>query len=76
VRLGDLSSGTLGRVIVLALVTTLMTNLVTSAATVSIVTPVALRIAADMGVDPVTVLALIRTCVSFTLIHPYAISPT
>jgi di/tricarboxylate transporter len=49
-----------------------MTNLVTNAATASILTPVALRIATDMGVDPVTVLALIGTCVSLTLINPYS----
>jgi di/tricarboxylate transporter len=74
--IADLSSGTLGLVIVLALATTVMTNLVTNAATASIITPVALRIAADLGVDPVTVLVLIGTCVSFTLINPTAISPT
>ena len=56
----------------LALATTVMTNLVANAATASIVTPVALRIAADIGVDPVTVLALVGTCVSFTLINPYS----
>jgi di/tricarboxylate transporter len=70
--ISDLSSGTLGLVIVLAVATTVMTNLVTNAATASIVTPVALRIAADAGVDPVTVLALVGTCVSFTLINPYS----
>jgi di/tricarboxylate transporter len=70
--ISDLSQGTLGLVVVLALATTVMTNLVTNAATASIVTPVALRIASDMGVDPVTVLALIGTCVSFTLINPYS----
>jgi di/tricarboxylate transporter len=70
--ISDLSSGTLGLVVVIALATTVMTNLVTNAATASIVTPVALRIAADLGVDPVTVLALIGTCVSFTLINPYS----
>ena len=36
--ISDLSSGTLGLVIVLALATTVMTNLVTNAATASIVT--------------------------------------
>jgi di/tricarboxylate transporter len=70
--ISDLSSGTLGLVIVLAVATTVMTNLVTNAATASIVTPVALRIANDMGVDPVTVLALVGTCVSFTLINRYS----
>lgn len=70
--ISDLSSGKLGLVIVLALATTVMTNLVTNAATAAIVTPVALRIASDMGVDAVTVLALVGTCVSFTLINPYS----
>ena len=70
--ISDLSSGTLGLVLVIAIATTVMTNLVTNAATASIVTPVALRVAADMCVDPVTVLALIGTCVSFTLINPYS----
>jgi di/tricarboxylate transporter len=70
--ISDLANGTLGLVIVLALATTVMTNLVTNAATAAIVTPVALRIAKDMGVDPVLVLALVGTCVSFTLINPYS----
>ena len=70
--ISDLSTGTLALVIVLALATTLMTNLVTNAATASIVTPVALRIATEKGVDPVTVLAVIGTCVSLTLINPYS----
>jgi hypothetical protein len=70
--ISDLSTGTLTLVIVLALATTGMTNLVTNAATASIVTPVALRLATDKGVDPVTILALIGTCVSFTLINPYS----
>jgi len=70
--ISDTSSGTLGLVIVLAVATTVMTNLVINAATAAIVTPVALRIAADMGVDPVTVLALVGNCVSFTLINPYS----
>src|SRR5262245_51560957 len=68
----NLANGTLGLVIVLAIATTVMTNLVTNAATASILTPVALRVAADNGVDPVTVLALIGTCVSFTLINPFS----
>jgi di/tricarboxylate transporter len=70
--ISDLSTGTLPLVIVLALATTFMTNLVTNAATATIVTPVALRLAADKGVDPLTVLALVGTCVSFTLINPYS----
>ena len=70
--ISDLSTGTLTLVIVLALAVTLLTNLVTNAATASIVTAVALRLASDKGVDRVTVLVLIGTCVSFTLINPYS----
>jgi di/tricarboxylate transporter len=70
--ISDLASGKLGLVIVLALATTVMTNLVTNAATAAIVTPVALTLAADLGADPVTTLALVGTCVSFTLLNPYS----
>jgi len=70
--ISDLSTGPLALVVVLALATTLLTNLVTNAATASIVTPVALRVATDKGVDPVTILALVGTCVSLTLINPYS----
>jgi di/tricarboxylate transporter len=59
-------------VIVLTLATTALTNFVTNAATASILTPIGIGIAADLGINPVTVLALIGTCVSFTLINPYS----
>lgn len=67
-----LAAGPLALVVVLAVATTIMTNLVTNAATASILTPVALTVAAEMDVDPVTVLALIGTCVSFTLLNPFS----
>jgi hypothetical protein len=70
--ISDLADGPLALVVVLALATTVMTNLVTNAATASIVTPVAITIATEMHVDPVTVLALVGTCVSFTLLNPYS----
>ena len=70
--ISDLSDGPLALVIVLALVTTVMTNLVTNAATASIVTPVAITVAAEMGLDPQLVLALVGTCVSFTLLNPFS----
>ena len=73
---GALEPKVLALVVVLALATTVMTNLVTNAATASIVTPVAITIATEMHVDPVTVLALVGTCVSFTLLNPTATSPT
>jgi di/tricarboxylate transporter len=56
--------------IVFAVTTALMTNFVTNAATASILTPVAIAVAHDLGIDPLTVLALIGTCVSFTFINP------
>ena len=59
-------------IVVLALTTTLMTNLVTNAATASILTPVGIGLAAEVGIDTVTVLALIATRVSFTLINPFS----
>ncbi len=59
-------------VIVFAATTAVMTNLVTNAAAASILTPVALGIAATLGIDPVTLLALIATCISFTFINPFS----
>lgn len=58
-------------VIILALATVVMTNLVTNAAAASILTPVGITVAADLGVDPVTILALIGTCISLTLLNPF-----
>ncbi len=59
-------------IIVFALTTTLLTNLVTNAAAASILTPVALSLATELGVNPVTLLALIGTCISFTFITPFS----
>lgn len=59
-------------VIVFAVVTAVLTNVVTNAAAASILTPVALGIAAKLGIDPVTLLALIATCISFTFINPFS----
>ena len=58
--------------IVFAVTTTIMTNLVTNAAAASILTPVALGIAAKLEIDPVTLLALIATCISFTFLNPFS----
>ena len=58
--------------IVLAVVTTVLTNLVTNAAAASILTPVAISLAIELGVNPVIVLALIGTCISFTFINPFS----
>jgi di/tricarboxylate transporter len=59
-------------IIVFALTTTLLTNLVTNAAAASILTPVALSLATELGVEPVTLLALIGTCISITFITPFS----
>jgi di/tricarboxylate transporter len=59
-------------VIVFAATTAIMTNLVTNAAAASILTPVALGIAVKLGIDPVTLLALIATCISFTFLNPFS----
>lgn len=59
-------------VIVFAVTTTIMTNLVTNAAAASILTPVALGIAAELRIDSVTLLALIATCISFTFLNPFS----
>ena len=69
----QLSAGSLPVVIVVfAVTTTIMTNLITNAAAASILTPVALGIATKLGLDPVTVLALVATCISFTFINPFS----
>ena len=59
-------------VILFAVATAVLTNFVTNAATASILTPVAIGIAGDLGINPVTVLAMIGTCVSFTFINPFS----
>jgi di/tricarboxylate transporter len=68
-----LSSGNLFLVVLVFVVTTsLMTNLVTNAATAAILTPVALSIAGELGVDPVTLLAVIGTCISLTFLNRFS----
>jgi di/tricarboxylate transporter len=59
-------------VVVFALTATVMTNLITNAAAASILTPVALGIATRLGLNPVTLLALVATCISFTFINPFS----
>jgi di/tricarboxylate transporter len=59
-------------VLAFAVITTVMTNLITNAAAASILTPVALGIAARLGIDPVTLLALVATCISLTFINPFS----
>jgi di/tricarboxylate transporter len=59
-------------VVVFAVATTLLTNLVTNAAAASILTPIGLTIAGELHVDPVLVLAMIGTAISFTFLNPFA----
>lgn len=59
-------------VIVFSVTTAIMTNLVTNAAAASILTPVALGIAADLNLNPVVLLAMIGTCISFTFLNPFS----
>jgi di/tricarboxylate transporter len=69
----QVSSGSMAIVVVVfALTTTVMTNLITNAAAASILTPVALGIATRPGLNPVTLLALVATCISFTFINPFS----
>lgn len=59
-------------VVVFAVTTALLTNLVTNAAAASILTPVAIGIAASTGLSASILLALIGTCISFTFINPFS----
>jgi di/tricarboxylate transporter len=68
-----LSGGTTWLVVlVIAVGTTLLTNIVTNAAAAAILTPVALSVASSVGLDPVLLLTLIGTCISFTFLNPYS----
>jgi di/tricarboxylate transporter len=68
-----LSAGSvIGVVVVLALTTTLLTNITTNAAAASILTPVGLTLAVALDIDPVVLLALIGTCISFTFVNPFS----
>lgn len=58
--------------LVVAVGTTILTNVVTNAAAASILTPVALSIAPSVGLDPIVLLTLIGTCISFTFINPFS----
>ncbi|MCV7226561.1 SLC13 family permease [Mycolicibacterium komossense] len=59
-------------VLVIAVGTTLLTNIVTNAAAAAILTPVALTVAETSGLDPVLLLTLIGTCISFTFLNPFS----
>lgn len=68
-----LSSGNTALVVlVIAVSTTVLTNVVTNAAAAAILTPVTLTIAAETGLNPVLLLTLVGTCISFTFLNPYS----
>ena len=57
---------------VFAVATALITNVVTNAAAAAILTPLAITVAADAGMNPVVLLTLIGTCISLTFLNPIA----
>jgi di/tricarboxylate transporter len=58
--------------LVFAIVTTVVTNVVTNAAAAAILTPVAITVANDAGLNPAVLLTLIGTCISLTFLNPIA----
>ncbi len=69
----DLSGGSTALVVLeIAVVTTVLTNVITNAAAAAILTPVTLAIAASTGLNPVLLLALLGTCISFTFLNPFS----
>ncbi len=58
--------------LVFAVVTTLVTNVVTNAAAAAILTPVAVTVANDAGLNAAVLLTLIGTCISLTFLNPIA----
>lgn len=58
--------------VVFAVATAVITNVVTNAAAAAILTPVAIAVAEDAGLNPVILLILIGTCISLTFINPIA----
>ncbi|BBX50346.1 SLC13 family permease [Mycolicibacterium poriferae] len=69
----SLSTGSAALVVlVIAVGTTILTNIVSNAAAAAILTPVALTVADTTGMDPILLLTLIGTCISFTFINPFS----
>ncbi len=58
--------------VVFAVATAVITNVVTNAAAAAILTPVAISVAEDAGLNPVILLILIGTCISLTFLNPIA----
>jgi di/tricarboxylate transporter len=59
-------------VLVFGVVTAILTNVISNAAAASILTPVAITVALEVGLNPVILLALIGTCISFTFLNPFS----
>ena len=55
---------------VFGVATAVITNVVTNAAAAAILTPVAIAVAEDAGLNPMVLLILIGTCISLTFINP------
>jgi di/tricarboxylate transporter len=79
--LGDYNSGavlslsgghTFLVVVAIAVGTTVLTNVVTNSAAAAILTPVALAVATTTNLNPVLLLTLIGTCISFTFLNPFS----
>jgi di/tricarboxylate transporter len=66
------NASTAAVVLAIAVGTTVLTNVVTNAAAAAILTPVGLSVATTSGLNPVLVLALIGTCISFTFLNPFS----
>ena len=58
--------------LVFAVVTTVVTNVVTNAAAAAILTPVAITVANQAGLNAAVLLTLIGTCISLTFLNPIA----
>jgi di/tricarboxylate transporter len=59
-------------IVVFAVVTALLTNVISNAAAASILTPVAITVAASAHIDPVVLLAVVGTCISLTFLNPFS----
>ena len=66
------NASTVAVVLAIVIGTTVLTNVVTNAAAAAILTPVGLSVATTSGLDPILVLALIGTCISFTFLNPFS----
>jgi len=66
------NASTAAVVLAIAVGTTVQTYVVTNAAAAAILTPVGLSVAMTSGLNPVLVLALIGTCISFTFLNPFS----